>query len=750
MRLFITLRYSWLIILLCTGLMAGAQVSDADYKKHAEEVRAEVWGWNKPAFKNRVIPDEYANASSVILAHHNEIKVKSKSKFHFYLITAAVSKELYYTNTVRELVKINDKAALEDYSEISFQRLSKKSGIYIGQTTTTIIGVRIIKPDGTLKEVNADEAVMVRNEKNDKKGKLALSDLQVGDMIDYFIQVEQQMDAQNIDPLLFVFGNEAPVLNYSVHAEVGKKFAVEYRSMNGAPEFKLTRSDDDEFILDAEKKNIPGQPTGLWMSAARQVPILRLHIVLGYKGMYAERLNARRPGEVYHNMPFDEIMQDIKLELWQMNFNYKQSRYLPYYATIKDMMKDYKRTRGDLPKDSIPEFVYYAARHLALNNWDKDVVEAGRERNYQSFNNKRFMFLLEKLMHEFDVDCDYVIVASRYGPDLKEVMSKDDVEFMLRTRTDKPIFLCAEGVFTQPGYVLAEYEGQQSPTIFIRDIGGVGKVKSEDGTVKVPVTTADQNKRSETVEIKLNDKSPMQLNLSRTTRLQGHQRTDYQKRLLLFEQYEAEERNALAVKQTLLEDLADSRKTKNLTTEYEAAFTKARKEQPDFFKEEIKTEYDAEPKELLDYKILNSGIMHQKPDLVYSSGFIIDGWVKKAGNNYIIDAGKFIGTQLQIKPEQRNRKVDVYMPYARSFQYDIQLDIPAGYKAEGVENLNKEIKNSCGSFVVSAKQQGDKLLIQVTKEYKNSFEPVSNWPQLLQIIDGCNDWCSQKIMLRKN
>ena len=735
-------------LLVCIVQSGYSQVSDVDYKKHSAEVRAEVWNWNKPAFKNRTIPAEYANSSSVVLAHHTEISAKSKSKFHFMIITGTVSKELYYINTVRELVKINDKAALDEYSEISFQRLSKRSGAFISNTTITMVGVRVIKPDGTVKEINADEAVMTKDAKNDKQGKLALSDLQVGDMVDYFVQVEEQMDTKNIDPLLFVFGKEVPVLDYSIHCEIGKKFAVEYRSMNGAPDFTLKRDAQDDFILDAEKKNIAGLPTGLWMSAMRQVPILRLNIVLGYKGMFAGRMNARGPGEVYHNMPFDEVLQDIKFDLYQMNYALKQSS-VPYYSDIKVIVKAYKKNKADLPKDSIPAFVYYAARHLALNNWERDKVEVGRDRNYQSFNNKKFMFVMERLLHEFDVDCDYVIVASRYGPDLKQVMSKNDIEYMLRTRTDKPVFLCAEGVFTQPGYVLAEYEGQESPTLFVKGIGSLGKIKAEEGSVKVPVSSAMQNKHDESIQIKVSEKNPMQLILSRTTRLKGHLRTDDQKRLLLFEQYEAEERNALGIKETLLQDLADSRKTRNLTPEYEAAFATARKEQAGFFKDEIKSEFDIEPKELMDYKIVNSGILHERPDMIYNSNFLVEGWIKKAGNNYIIDAGKFIGEQLQIKPEQRNRTVDVYMSSARSFQYEVQMTVPQGYKAEGMENLNKEIQNDCGSFVATAKMDGDKITIKVTKVYKNAFEPVGNWPKLLQIIDGCSDWTNQKIMLRK-
>lgn len=742
MRLLITRLCLWSTGLFCTVQSVHAQLSDADYKKNSAEARAEIWAWNKPAFNNRTVPDEFANASSVVLAHDNEIIATSKKKLRFYG-GFALSKSIYYSNTVRELVKINDKAALEDYSSVSFQRLSKGYGFYRKSIIVTV-GVRIIKPDGTMKEVNTDEAVSLQNEKNSKKSKLAISGLQVGDIVDYFIRTEELIENQSIDPLRFVLGDNNPILDYRVHCEIGKGLAVEYRIMNGAPDFKVSRGTDDENIMDIEKKNIPSLPTDLWMSGMRQIPLIRMNLVTAYPRGRQER----KLGETYKNIPLEDVLGEVKQELEGYNYQLLAAgSKVPFYPEVNELVKEYKKShKGHIIKDSLATFIYYAARHYALNNWDKAEVAVGRDRNFQQVSNKKFMFVLEKLLKKFDIECDYIFVASRYGPDLKQVMYTDDIDYMLRTRTENPFYLCVEGVFTQAGYILPDYEGQSSPTAFVKKIGAH---KEDDGTAKVPGTTAFQNEHAETVQIQFSDGNPLQLTIDRTVDLKGHMRSDDQKRLLLFEQYEAEERMALGIKETLLEDLADSRKTKNLTAEYEAAFAKARKEQPGFFKEEIKEQYDADPKELLEYKILNSGIFHQQPDLVYRSKFLMDGWVKKAGNNYIVDAGKFIGSQLQIKPAQRNRTVDVYMPYARSFEYNVEMPVPAGYKVEGIENLNREVKNDCGSFVAVAKLDAGKIILHIRKEYKNAFEPVSQWPKLLAIIDLANEWGNQKMMLRK-
>lgn len=79
-----------------------------------------------------------------------------------------------------------------------------------------------------------------------------------------------------------------------------------------------------------------------------------------------------------------------------------------------------------------------------------------------------------------------------------------------------------------------------------------------------------------------------------------------------------------------------------------------------------------------DYKTDSLGVRHTAPDFVYSSSFNLAGLVKKAGNNIIVEIGKIQGQPLEIKPEQRKRDIDVYMPYARSIEYNIELEIPDG------------------------------------------------------------------------
>ena len=55
------------------------------------------------------------------------------------------------------------------------------------------MGVRIIKPDGKVTEINADDVVLVQDEKSQKKAKVAIPNLEPGDILDYFIATEQSV-----------------------------------------------------------------------------------------------------------------------------------------------------------------------------------------------------------------------------------------------------------------------------------------------------------------------------------------------------------------------------------------------------------------------------------------------------------------------------------------------------------------------------------------------------------------------------
>ena len=98
---------------------------------------------------------------------------------------------------------------------------------------------------------------------------------------------------------------------------------------------------------------------------------------------------------------------------------------------------------------------------------------------------------------------------------------------------------------------------------------------------------------------------------------------------------------------------------------------------------------------------------------------------------------------------QRTRNMDVYNPYARTVRIEMSLEVPEGYTVEGLEELNKSLKNSAGSFTTSLKMQGNTVNIVTEKVYVSARYPAKDWAQLLEIMDAAADWTNAKLLLRK-
>ncbi len=122
-----------------------------DRQTHAKTVREMVWAWDKPEFKNYELPSGYENESAVILARHQYIAATSKNRFRMNaLLFGDVNRELYYTNIDRRMIKINDLPALTEFAELSFREEVKVSGYMRSNSLKTIVGARVIKPDGSI------------------------------------------------------------------------------------------------------------------------------------------------------------------------------------------------------------------------------------------------------------------------------------------------------------------------------------------------------------------------------------------------------------------------------------------------------------------------------------------------------------------------------------------------------------------------------------------------------------------------
>jgi hypothetical protein len=740
-----------------TALNAQSK-EEINYRKSSEELRKQVWAWDKPQFKVRKVPEQYAKSSKVVLAHHTELTADSKSKFQFYVIAFGVKKEQTLTEVVRELVKVNDKNAVSYYSELSFTKFQKSSGFFASDKATTYVGVRVIKPNGSIKEINADDIVLTKDAKAEKKARVAIPDLEPGDILDYFIATEQFMTNDlSTKPYQVLLFDEAPVLSLSFHAQLGKKYAIEYRSYNGAPELKVGKNDEKDIIVDVEKNNIPPFETSLWVAPGMQLPFIRMNISLGYRGLGSKYLNTKNPGEVSKNTSSEEFL-DAKASNLSVKYynNYWMKAAKAEYDDIEsDAKKKAKQSNvnfKDLNDEEKAAYLYYTLRYTKF--LDFDINKLAEKINSGDVRYNGLSFPLFCLLKAAGLKPAILVSNTHDGFRLSEIMDEDD----LATTTYLPgsnKFFNLKSIYDFPFVTPEPIEGVTNTKSFTfsHPIAVMGMSKMQGLTnvadgFNVPVSSSDKNAHIENLKMSLTGGSN-DLAVQRSTTLKGFYKVNTQNNLILYEDFYESERKAFNDDKTLIQQLEDGRKSKKYVDEVKSAFAEARKKQKAAFEFEAHDWFEQEVTDLKNHKTDNLGVRHTAPDFVYSSSFNMGGMVKKAGNNFIVEIGKIQGQPLTIKEEQRKRDLDIYMSFARSIEYNIELQIPDGYTAEGIAALNKNVKNETGFFTAEASATDKLITIKVKKHYLHNFEPAKNWDKLIAFTDASNEWTNAKFLLKK-
>ncbi|RYZ15467.1 MAG: DUF3857 domain-containing protein, partial [Chitinophagaceae bacterium] len=284
------------LVLSGLALCAHGQKDAERYKARAEEVRQDIWGKAAAEFKVTNVPADLSNESAVIIARAFDITNSSKSRFKWVGIGFNVARRNLYRTVYHERVKINDKNALNEFSTIEYRKKLDNSTRFgfskLYNTMETYIGAKIIKGDGKEVIVNTAEEVLTKDEKTRQEGKLAISDLQVGDILDYYIDVEEMKENNDDEqgPFTFVMGGDYPMLYINVRLQLDEKAGVQYISANGAPELKHSTTDDGDLVLKLEARNLAKFKSSMWTSPYRQWPyvILQYKIVGRYESPYSD------------------------------------------------------------------------------------------------------------------------------------------------------------------------------------------------------------------------------------------------------------------------------------------------------------------------------------------------------------------------------------------------------------------------------------------------------------------------------
>lgn len=231
--------------------------SETKYRKYASEIELQVWNMDLPQFRNSTIPEKYRDAKAVILAEYDSIEYRRVQRFAPFLGCAlpipVFWKEIFTRHLHRTRIFINSEEAAREFATVTYSRKDDQTFSFgiLGFTDRTVMGIRVIKPDGNMYTVDTTPYFKPRDVYNsvweDITDTIHIDHLEPGDILDIF---KHQRLWKEKSPYFFSPSAAYPTLHYDCRVRSDRHLNLQYRQMNGAPDF-VVHSDEKSYVLTA-------------------------------------------------------------------------------------------------------------------------------------------------------------------------------------------------------------------------------------------------------------------------------------------------------------------------------------------------------------------------------------------------------------------------------------------------------------------------------------------------------------------
>lgn len=706
-------------LLLTALLLATGFLYAEDYNALAQRIRQEVWKWDLPEFQQRDIPEQFQKESSIILAAHSRVTISLRSPLNLWLTK---DRKQSCQNTYRMLVKINDKNAVDEYSQFEYNTQWKDVSITQRTEVQRILGIRIIKPDGSMKEIESD--AYKTTDGPQERQRIAIPGLETGDILDIFWMDNIELKNRQMDPLYFTFATNKPMLSYTIHCELNKNLVSEYRSLNGAPQFTASTTPEGDFILDASSTGPVGKEPIGWYVTMRQTPIISLQIFNPSLPLTTPSKYARAKG-LHKDVPLRVIEQEAA------------SRFLEFTpllitanASVIKLMKNYLTNHPNRTEKEKADYLFQA---LYFEWWHND----------EDCTPDKFIIALHHLFKKHKINCEVGMTTRIEMEELDQLTRASNLTFALRL-DDGTCYFYPDS-YPVPGEIPASVNGQPIDWIPAGDL----KANLEKPFLReyLPADKAQEITNSFSVHASFSSEIPNALDIERKcTYVKSYSKTLMQELLVCYQDYDNAMRHILETPKKLLEETnAKERAVLSASLEQE------RKEEIYRYQNEAYIYHETQPHRVSQYTMEQIGIGNRCPDLKYQLTYILPDCVKKAGSNYLVSIGKLIGRNGHIEPSMRTDNHEQILYQARTTQWEIYMDIPEGFETdpESISRLQRTIENEAGTFRSQASLDEKQIKLSLIRSIKERTLPADKLPQLLEIMDAVSAFGRQTVFLRQ-
>jgi hypothetical protein len=657
-----------------------------------------------------------------------------------YWANARNETKILIQETERRKILLRDKYAVDQYSILYF-RLSSEGDAF---------SARVIKKDGSVKSVEISDAVRVDDIKTvpglfrtytdsrisisyrPEYFKVAIPDLEEGDIIEYeFMNFNSQQYTHNpnykeFDPVYYVCNREMPVSRQIIEVVAeDEKYYVGHKSLKGAPDFKQTTSSGKKVYRWVDDNRAKLEDTR-YVNEFVEQPSVKFQVI------YARNSSKgfvwfSDAEEGKNDMTREELTQNVQ-KYWfnRTKYENQDGSYVnsstSISATIESIYKSMKK-KGitDGPEDDYIRKAYYTIRASTLyNNW-RDMAFA-----------KVFSGLLEKkkIPHEI------IATTSNQRTQLDKVAFTREMAWMVKC---KGKYYCNPFEHFNPEDIPVYLAGNDCIRFKYDD------EKSVANDV-IPRSDTIQNVYAEQINASL-DATKANMIVEKTVEAKGNSKDDIIDDVLALTPFmETDYRNMDGA--SMWEGMSD-KATADAMEEFNKQKKEWKEEKPKMMKALAEEEYDTKVEKYDIFRLQQDGRSHKKRSLRYNETFTLSGLTAQAGDDIVVSLPSLMGNQVKLGKDERDRSLPIDIRYPRKTLWHIVMAIPAGYSVKGLEGLNKQVDNSCGSFSATAVIEGGNLVIDIRKIYRAAHFETSEWNKFLQVQDASYNYSQSKLILQK-
>jgi len=714
-------------------------------------------------FKVSSVPDKWKTESAVIIGQKTEYLF---SRLSLNRNSAVVRINEY----VHKRIKLQDKNALEQFSTFYYVTMGKDGKA----------DYKIIKNGG--KEISVDMKAAIEEEKdvpaiykpilfkmNIRSMKIAIPDLEVGDIIDYTLRstIDWDMKESGIEfsPFIFSLSNSYPTMFQQYRFTMANGMKVRYRAFNGAPNIRFDAKasvygDQNSYLsyyfLDKEREKSNEER---WNYEFRNTPTVKFRVVL----LSDNDSESKGLGEATIDRSGLDIANVYRRYAGAAVYVTPTVNSLVGYTT-EYMIK--KKADGLVKTDDeIIRETYYCLRKVFLEMYYKGPVHSELEKYMTGKKVYKKVLAAEKKAQKEEREDEIRINRITFATALRTALAAQNIQSELFVYMPRKLGKWSDAIFMEEldfmlrvkskrkfVYIDAfnNFDAFGTPYPYMENVEGYAIGYAEANQyfrATVPASATTDNVERQDYNLSLSDAMDI-VRAERTSSYLGAEKLGHIEQANLtreylgydFEKYYNEPKQKGKKKDET--PIESSVKYDNPDKEEKA------RERKEMFEKDLKEKYDVEKYE--DFELIKDGRYGDTAWLKFKEKFTLKKLVNKAGRNYILEIGKIIGDQAKLEPSEiAARQTDIWMPFARSIENTIVLTIPTGYSVEGIEELNVNVDNESGAFVSTAKAEENKLLITTKKQYKKSFDRKDAWPNYVAFMEPAYKFSQAKVVLKK-